>query len=226
MNRVAGVMKMHSKDKWSWFLIPWMVLLSSFIINLIISFFVEEPIYTGGLASIFVYMFIVGMIILSQTFPFALGLSVRRTDYYWGTSAMIVLTSAVYAVFLFLLGRIETWTDAWGTGLHYFSLPYLNEGPVINQLWVPFVALLFMHYSGIVISSIYRRTGRNGMFIVSGIVVLAGTVVGFLANYFGWYPAIFKWMGNQSAVNYALWMVPFIAAFALASYLLLRRATA
>ncbi|GGD98263.1 hypothetical protein [Paenibacillus nasutitermitis] len=225
MNRIAGVMKMHSKDKWSWFLIPWLIILSSFIVNFIISFFAEEPIYTGGLASIYIYMFIMGLITLIQTFPFALGLSVRRTDYYLGTSAMIVLICAMYAVVLFLLGRIEIWTEAWGTGLHFFSLPYLNAGPVINQLWVPFVILLFMYYSGIVISSLYKRSGRNGMFIVSGIILLGGTIVGFLANYLDWYPAIFEWMGNQSAVNYALWMLPFIAVFALASYLLLRKAT-
>jgi hypothetical protein len=218
-------MKMHSRDKWSWFIIPWLVMLSSFIVNLIISLFIKDPIYTGGIASIYIYMFVAGTIMLAQTFPFALGMSVSRTDYYLGTSAMIILTSVGSAGLLFLLGLTEGWTNAWGSHLHFFNLPYLSEGPLINQFTVPLVILLFMHYSGIVISAVYRRTGLNGMFIASGILLLVFTVLGFLATYLNWYPAIFDWMVKQSAVDYTLWMLPIIVIFAVVSYLLLRRAT-
>lgn len=225
MNRVASVIKMHSKDKWSWFIIPWLVMLSSFFINLIISLFLNEPIYSGGIASIYIYMFVAGIITLAQTFQFALGLGVSRKDYYMGTSAMVVLTSIFSALMLFLLGRMEVWTEAWGTGLHFFHVPYLSDGPLINQFMVSLVILLFMHFFGILISAAYRRIGRNGLFIVSGILLIVSTVLGFLATYLNWYPAIFKWMIQQSAVDYTLWMLPFIAVFALMSYLLLRRST-
>ncbi|MDF2653097.1 MAG: hypothetical protein K0Q73_8902 [Paenibacillus sp.] len=225
MNRVASVMKMHGRDKWTWYIIPWVVLMSSFIINLVISFFVDEPVVTGGIASIFIYMFVAGIITPAQTFPFALGMSVSRKDYYLGTSAMIVLASVLSAVMLFLLGLAEGWTGAWGSELHYFDLPYLSDGPLINRFTVPLVILLFMHYLGILIAATHKRTGRNGMFIASGILLLVFTFLGFLANYLNWYPAIFGWMVEQSAVDYTLWMLPLIVIFALASYLLLRRAT-
>lgn len=225
MNRVSGVIKMHCKDKWSWFIIPWLVMLSSFFINLIISLFLDETMYTGGIASIYIYMFVAGIITLAQTFQFALGLGVSRKDYYMGTSAMVVLTSIFSALVLFLLNRTEVWTEAWGTGLHFFHVPYLSDGPLINQFIIPFLILLFMHYSGILISAVYRRTGRNGLFIASGIFLIVSTVLGFLATYLDWYPAIFDWMINQRAIDYTLWMLPFTAVFALVSYLLLRRAT-
>ncbi|MBW7456255.1 hypothetical protein ACFOLF_15865 [Paenibacillus sepulcri] len=225
MNRVASVVKMHSRDKWSWFIVPWLVMLSSFIVNLGISIFIEEPLKTGGLASIYIYMFVAGIITLAQTFPFALGMSVSRTDYFLGTSAMILLSSVGSAIMLFLLGLAEGWTDDWGSDLNFFHLPYITDGPLINQLTVPLVILLFMHYLGILIAAVHKRTGKNGMFIVSGILLVAGTVLGFLANYLNWYPAIFEWMGNQTAVDYILWMLPFIVVFAAASYLLLRKAT-
>lgn len=225
MNRVAGVIKMHSKDMWSWFIIPWMVMLSSFFINLIISLFVDKPIYTGGISSIYIYMFVAGIVTLAQTFHFALGLGVSRKDYYIGTSAMVVLTSIFSAFVLFLLSRTEVWTEAWGTGLHFFHVPYLSDGPLINQFIVPLLILLFMHYSGILISAAYRRMGKNGLFIASGILLAVSSVLGVLATYLNWYPAIFAWIIRQSAVDYTLWMLPFTAVFALASYLLLRRAT-
>jgi hypothetical protein len=66
MSRVVGVMKMHSRDKWAWFIVPWLVMLSSFIVNLIISAFINDPVYTGGIASIYIYMFVAGIIILAQ----------------------------------------------------------------------------------------------------------------------------------------------------------------
>ena len=225
MNRVAGVIKMHSKDKWSWFIIHWLIMLSSFFINLIISFFVDEPLYTGGIASIYIYMFVAGIITPAQTFQFALGLGVSRKDYYIGTSAMVVLTSILSALVLFLLSLMEVWTESWGSGLHFFHVPYLNDGPLINQFIVPLLILLFMHYSGIFISAAYRRTGKNGLFIASGILLIVFTVLGFLATYLDWYPAIFDWMINQRAIDYTLWMLLFTAVFALVSYLLLRRAT-
>jgi hypothetical protein len=225
MSRFASVMKMHSRDKWSWFLVPWLIMLSSFIVNLIVSSFINEPIYTGGIASLYVYMFVAGIITLAQTFPFALGMSVSRTDYYLGTSAMIILTSVGSAGLLFLLGLTEVWTNAWGSDLHFFNVPYLSDGPLINQFTVPLVILLFMHYSGVVISAVHKRTGRNGMFIASGILLLVFTVLGFLATYLNWYPAIFDWMIEQTAVDYTLWMLPLIVIFALVSYLLLRKAT-
>lgn len=225
MNSVASVIKMHVKDKWTWFIIPWMVLLSSFIVNIVISLLTDAPIYSGGIASIYIYMFVSGIIVMAQTFPFALGMSVRRTDYFLGTSAMIILTSAGSALLLFLLGLTESWTDAWGSGLHFFQLPYLTEGPLINQFLFAFGILLFMYYSGVVISALHKCTGRNGLFIASGILLIVVTVLGFLASYLDWYSAIFKWIIEQSAMEYTLWTLPFTFIFAAAAYLLLRRAT-
>ncbi|OMF37044.1 hypothetical protein BK133_07495 [Paenibacillus sp. FSL H8-0548] len=225
MNKIASVIKMHRTDKWTWLLIPWMIMLSSFTVNFTISFFVDEPMITGGLSSIFIYVFITGIIILAQTFPFALGMSVSRTDYFWGTSVMILLSSIVSAALLLLLRLIETWTNAWGSDLHFFKLPYLSDGPLLIQFFVQLILLLFMYYFGFLIASTYRRTGRIGLFLIAGILLVLFTVLSFMANYLNWYPAIFDWMVNQSALDYALWMLPLVLLFSASSYLLLRRAT-
>ncbi|MFC7681225.1 hypothetical protein [Paenibacillus sp. GCM10028914] len=225
MNRIPSVLKMHIRDKWSWFIIPWLVVLPSFFINLLISFFLNEPLVTGGLASIYIYMFVAGIVILAQTFPFALSMSVSRKDYFVGTSVMIILTNIGFACLLFLFGLIEGWTNAWGSDLHFFHLPYLSDGPLINQFWIPLIILLFFHYLGLMIAATHKRTGRNGLFMIYGILLVVFTIIGFLATYFNWYPSIFEWIIQQSAADYALWMLPFIIVFAGVTYLLLRRAT-
>lgn len=225
MNRVTSVLKMHSRDKWSWFIIPSLVVLPSFFINLIISVFLDEPLITGGIASIYIYMLAAGIIILTQTFPFALSMSVSRKDYFVGTSIMIILTNIGFASLLFLLGLTEGWLNSWGSDLHFFHLPYLSDGPLINQFWIPLVILLFFHYLGLLIAATHKRTGRNGLFMIYGILLIVFTITGFLATYLNWYPSIFRWIVQQTAADYALWLLPFTVLFAGVAYLLLRRAT-
>lgn len=225
MSRTVAILKMHTRDKWMWFFIPWAIMLSSFAINLVLSFFIADPLYTGGVASIYIYMMVAGIISISQTFPYAIGMNLRRKDFYAGTSLMAVLVSVVTAVLLFAFARLERGIGAWGTGLHFFDLPYLNAGPMINQLWIPLAILLFVYFLGFAISSIYRRMGRIGMMLFSGGVVIAAGIVSFMSTYFGWWPNVFSWMSDQTAVDYALYTLPFTALFALISYWLLRRAT-
>lgn len=225
MNRITSVLKIHSRDKWSWFIIPSLVVLPSFFINLIISLFLDEPLITGGLASIYIYTLAAGIIILTQTFPYALSMGISRKDFFVGTSIMIILTNIGFAALLFLLGITEGWTNAWGSDLHFFHLPYLSDGPLINQFWIPFIILLFFHYLGLLIAATHKRTGRNGLFLIYGLFLFVVTIIGFLATYLNWYPTIFQWMGQQTAADYAIWMLPFIVLFAAGSYFLLRRAT-
>ncbi|MHC0036416.1 hypothetical protein [Pseudoneobacillus sp. C159] len=79
---INGVLKMYLRDKWAWFFIPTIILTSVFILNFIVSLFIsnDEKFYTGGISYIFVYMLVMGIIVVTQTFPYAIGMSVRRTE--------------------------------------------------------------------------------------------------------------------------------------------------
>ncbi|WHY21334.1 hypothetical protein QNH28_10290 [Paenibacillus sp. G2S3] len=226
MNQMTGILKMHYKDKWFWLFMPWIILLSSFLVNLVIAFFLQEPMYTGGLVSIFIYMFVIGIIILVQTFPFALGLSLRRTDYFIGTSLMAVLTSAGFSLLLFLLSIVETkLTSGWGVQLHYFHIPYLNDGTVLEQLWIYFMIMLHMFYWGFVISSIFRRFGRSGLFIFAAVMFILYSVAGLLMTYYQWWGDLFNWFASHTAFELALWTMPLTVLYALLSFWMLRKST-
>lgn len=227
MNQITNVMKMHAKDKWSWIYIPWIILLSSFAVNFFIGVLTggELPIYTGGISSIYIYMLVIGIIVLAQMFPFALGLSVRRTDFFLGTSGMIIMVSALIAIALFLLSQVEQWTGAWGVNLHFFHLPYLNDGSFIEQLLIMFTLLLNMGFLGFTISSIYQRFRRNGMFVFFGAIVLIFSALALLCTYYGWWMDIFHWLSNHTAFELAIWTVPVTIIYILVSFGLLRKAT-
>lgn len=226
MNQITAVMKMHFRDKMSWIYVPcFFVLLPSFFINAIVGYFVGQEIYNSGVGSIFIYMLVLGILTLTQSFSFALGFSVRRTDYFLGTVMMSVSFSFLSAIILYVLSLIEKLTEGWGLKLHFFHLPYLNDGTGIEQLLIIFIGALFMYFLGFTILSIYRRFGRVGISTFSITAFLLMTVLTLLTTYNHWWGDIFHWFSQHTAFELSLWMVPPGLLFMLASFTMLRRST-
>lgn len=104
MNAIRTVVKMYTRGKLIWFFLPWMGLLIQFFVSQIVILLVllfgggETPVYPGGFIAICVIMFVVGLVGLNDTFPFALGWSCRRTDYFLGTTVIAVAVSGLTAV--------------------------------------------------------------------------------------------------------------------------------
>jgi hypothetical protein len=231
MNAVRTVVKMYTRGKLIWFFLPWMGLLIQFLATLIVVLMIrllagKTPVYAGGLVSICVIMFYLGIVTLNDTFPFALGFSVRRTDYVLGTTVMAIAVSAVTAVLLLLFSLLEGVTGGWGVELHYFHLPYLNDGSLIEQLWISFVVMANMYFLGFVIGSIYRRFGRAGTLLFFLIVFLLMSIFSLVWTYLRWWGALFAWFSQFSAFELALGLLPLTVFYLLVSYLLLRRAVA
>jgi hypothetical protein len=230
MNRLTGAMKLHmaGDSKFAWFLMPWGILFSSFIINVAIGVLAggKVAIYTGGLSSIYIYMLIGVIVAVNTTFHFALGLSVRRTDYFLSTTIILTAISAIDAILLQTFALLEKNVfNGWGIQLHFFSLPYLNDGSVIEQFLIFFIVMLNMCFLGFVISSFYRRFGLPGLTVLGTLLLLITSVGGFACTYFNWWSDIFNWLGQTTAFQLALWLVPFTLVYLVCSYLLLRKAT-
>jgi len=227
MNRISTVMKIHAKDKMMWFIVPWcFVLLPSFLINLLIGliFRPENGIITGGLSSIFVMMMAVGMYTLTKSFPFALGLSIRRTDFFLGTVMMVAVVCLGISVVLSMLSFVEgDW--AWGVGLHFFNLPYLSDGSLVEQSWTLFATAFHMTFLGFIIIAIFRRFGRTGLFVFFPVILLAGSVIGFLCTYFGWWTDIINWLTVHSAAQLGSWLFVVAVIYVLLSFLMIRKST-
>ncbi|MDU0204982.1 hypothetical protein ACYEXS_10470 [Paenibacillus sp. MAH-36] len=227
MNRVSNVIKLHMRNKMSWLFVPWMILGLNFVISFFIALSLneEETMNTGGLASIFIYALVSGAVTLKDTFPFALGLSIRRKDYFVGTALTTFLYSICTAALLVILSLIEESTGGWGVRLHIFKIAFLGDTSPIAVFGIYLILLLQMYFLGFATSSIHRRFGVLGMLIFFVVALLIGTGGSMLLSQFGLWGSIFSWIG-QHYLELFWWMVPLVAVYLLAAYGLLRRAAA
>jgi len=228
MNRISQVMQMQIKyNKLGWIILPWGILLSSFFINLFIGFasHPKNGFSSGGVSSLFVYMFVIGIAILKQTFPFSLGLSIRRKDYYLGTLLVTLIVSLVSAIALTMFSFIESnLTDGWGYKLHFFSILHFYDNNILWQFGVFFILLTQMFLFGFVLSSLYYRVGRNGMYVFFAVLGLIVTILSYACTYFHWWTDIFHWQAHNPNLV-LLFIILLDIAYAIISYLLLRKAT-
>ena len=228
MNRTVGVFKMHLRDKFSWLYLPWMIVGGVFAVSIALASALPETIVSGGLFSIFVYYFLLGIIVPPQTFLYSLGMSIRRTDYFLGTSFAAAVFGAISSLLLLVLAILEhTWLSNWGIGLEFFHLPFVNDVSVPMQFIAYFVLIMFLFFAGLTIASIYRKFGRPGMYVFALLLFFIFAFTPLLISYYDRWERIGQWIiANILSMNVVtLWLVPLIALFALASYGMLRRST-
>ncbi|MFE8697602.1 hypothetical protein ACFYKT_14765 [Cytobacillus sp. FJAT-53684] len=224
---IQSVLKMYSQDKLTWFLIPNIILFSVFLFTLLVSILISagEQIYTGGASYIFFYMLIIGITVVKQTFPYAIGMSIRRTDYFLGTVAMSVATNILFGILLVILSFIENATNGWGGRVHFFHFPYLNDGTLFEQLMIYIIVLIHLFFLGFLISSFTRRFGGKGLLIAAISLLLIISAALLLVNYYGAWINIFNWFATHTAIQIAYTLILPTLLFIGLSYLMLRKAT-
>lgn len=229
MNRTLSVFKMQLRDKFSWLVLPWIIMGISFAVNLVLAAgMMEEKLVTGGLSSIFIFYFVLSITIPIQTFPFALGMGIRRTDYFLGTSLVAVFVGALMSFLLVLLSVMEgSWFANWGVGLQFFHFPIVSDAPIPMQFVSYLILFLFLFFSGFAISSVYRKFGKTGMFVFFAVAFAILAFTPMLISYYDRWDEIGRWVeaNIHSMEDVTLRLLPVAALFALASYALLRRST-
>ncbi len=220
------------------------------LFSMFVGHWVTGGFYTGAVSAFYVVILIMGVTDIGGTFPFAVGFGARRRDYFLGTLAMAGVVSAAGAIMLGVLSLFEAGViKNWGIGMHFFHLPFFSDGAPLRQFcwttscnaqsnpnyfdngspwqqfWVYFALLLFMYLLGMLLGSIYQRFGRMGIFVLLIAVFLLLSVFSLLGTYGRWWGTIGDWLAPQTAAMLGVWLVLPMAIFALASYMLLRKAT-
>lgn len=210
----------------SWVWVPWMILAANFVISFVLALALneDETLNTGGLASVFIYMLVTGAITLKDTFPFALGLSIRRKDYFLGTVLMAGLVSLCTSLLLTALSVIEDASGGWGVRLHIFKIAFLSDFSPLAICGIYLISLLNLYFIGFAISSIHRRFGAAGLITFFIVTVLLGTTTSLLLGHFAVWGSIFTWIGHHY-LELFWWMIPVLAIYMAVSYGLLRRAS-
>ena len=182
---------------------------------------------TGGVASLYGIAIGMATISVTQIFPYALGMSVTRREFYLAWSLLAAAQSVAYALVLCLLRAVEQATGYWGTGMRYFSLPFMDDANPVLLLLGYAVPMLVVTHLGILFGTVYLRWGTTG---VLASLTLAFTALGLAAALITWtrqWHAIGRWLLDQSPTALlAGWPVLVAAAFAVGGFTLIRRATA
>jgi hypothetical protein len=158
--------------------VPWAILAFDFAVNWIIFRF--TPVngtanrVTGGVASVFVMLFIIGLIAISRSLPFGLALGVSRRAYYAGTALLGAAFAAADGLVLTVAQAIERATNGWGVSMHFFRVPYVLDGPWYLTWLTSFVTLALLFVYGMWFGTVYRRWNLIGTlaFVAAQVTVL------------------------------------------------------
>lgn len=240
-SNILAVVRLHLVNRYSVFAVPWMIMGGIFVVNVAIWWIIFASVsseadradardgleFSGALFYIFVYMLVLGIQAVAYTFPFALGFSVTRRDFWLGSALTFVALSAVYSAGLTILADIEVATDGWGLGGSMFATFYFGgaDASWIERFGLYFATYLFFYFVGAAIATIYQRWRNNGMlalFGTLGLVLIAGIA---LVSFTNSWPAVGAWFDTSGPSGVIAWsLVPTVVA-AITGYFILRRAT-
>ena len=223
MPAIKTVMRTHFIDFWLWLMVPFIVLMSSFVVNFVISMSIGS-FTTGGLLSIYGFVMSVGIAVIPMNFSFSLSFGIRRKDYFLGTISLFFLFSLIDSIALTLLREIEQLTSGWGTGLHFFDIPFLSSLSFLHLALLNFVVISHMFIFGFFISSIARRYGKlvlTSLLLLIFILLGVGSV---LVTYWRYWDEFGRWVVTYQTD--ILWfLAPLTLLYAFLSYVWLRKST-
>ncbi|WP_329108501.1 ABC transporter permease [Micromonospora sp. NBC_01699] len=230
MNRVIPATRIHLITWPTLVAWPWGILLSSFVINLALFSVIGDEIpggpQTGGLVSIYIVTMISAAQSVSQFFPLALGLSLTRRTFYAAISLLLLGESVLFGTVLYLFQLVERATDGWGISLRFFAPSFITTDNPVAQILIYTVPFLVLGFVGIFLALVLRRWGVSGLYVLSIALLLLFGLLGVLITWQGWWLAVGRWLGDQSALSlFAGWPVLLALLLAGAGLLTIRRAT-
>ncbi|WP_339218066.1 hypothetical protein [Paenibacillus sp. FSL W7-1332] len=226
MNGIPGVLRIYTKQKLSWIYLPWVITAFSFLTNYFISLMVNgDSFYAGGLATIFIYVFVGALVSVLQLFPFALGFSIRRTDFFAGSVLMLVSYSIFTSIILLILAEVERSTGSWGNRVSFFKLPYLNDGTLLEQFMIYFIVLVSFAFIGMGIGIFYLRHRGIKTFVMLAAYFILLSGLSVLITQYGRWGHVIDWVVKNTAFELSLWFIPITLILALFSYRSIRKSS-
>ena len=179
MKTMVNVARYHAVDRQNFLMVPWAIVTFSFLVNLVIAAVAPSPqgSYTGGVASIYIFVLVCGALTMTRSLPFGLMLGVSRRVYYLGTALLMVALGAVYGLGLTVLQVIERASGGWGLSLHFFRIPWIMDGPWYQTWLTSFVLLVLFFLYGMWYGLVYRRWSLLGLVTFIGAQMLAALAV-------------------------------------------------
>jgi hypothetical protein len=238
LRRIWNVVRLHFVNTSTTIIVPWIVMTAIFAVNLMIWAIIysaaapedrakiaEGTQWSGSIFYIFVYMLVVAVQAIATTFPFALGFSATRRDYYLGTALTFLMLSGGYAIALTALALLEEATNGWGLHGRMFTTVYFGGDAWYERLFVFFVLLAFFFFVGSIFAAVWVRWKQYGLLgLALALALLAVGAVAIISFTQNW-PTVLEWVIASGPVGVVAWLLVPTAISAVAGFFLLRRAT-
>ncbi|WP_223694784.1 hypothetical protein [Leifsonia poae] len=237
-HRIWRVVRLNLVNKWTTIWLPIIIMGFIWLVNYLIWWIIwfaagpdgrahalNNTEWSGGGLYIFVYMLVLGIQVVSQTFPFSLGYSVTRRDFSLGSALTFVMLAAGYAVGYTVLGIVEKATNGWGLGAHLFTTVYFGDFGIWGNLFIVFVGMLFFLFVGSTSATIFLRWKVNGMLLAGAILILLLIAIVALITVTGGWPAVGSWFIAMGTLGVTAWLLIPTALAAVTGYFVLLRAT-
>ena len=228
MTTLVNIARYHLVDRLTYLALPWGFMTFSFLVNVVIAGLVPAGLhgyYTGGLVTLYCFLFACGALSMTRPLAFGLMLGVSRRVCYLGTALLVLVLGVVYGLGLTVLQAIERATGGWGLGVNFFRVPWILDGPWYETWLTAFVLLVLFFLYGMWYGLVYRRWSLPGLAAFLAAQVLAGLVVAVMVTLTGNWNAFGKFFGTTLTLPLLLAVLAAAAALlGLGGFTTLRRA--
>ncbi|MCC3268005.1 hypothetical protein MUG94_12860 [Arthrobacter gengyunqii] len=228
MNRPLAVARMQLLNKWIYFGIPAIILISSTLIAVAILAVIPD---TGGTRmalsgqSVMWYFLGIGVQALTLTFPFSQAMSVSRRSFYIGTLGLFAVMALGLGVLYWLLGLVEEATNGWGVNGAIFAIPWIAQSAWYTQILLYFALSTLLFMFGFWFATVYKRWRTTGLLValIGFAVILLGAAAS--ATWTDSWAAVGAWFVQLTPLALTGWLLLGGVVLAAGSYGTLRRAT-
>jgi hypothetical protein len=228
MKTLVNVARLPRLDWLNTIVVPWGALTLSWLINLVIFASIPTPKgggHTGGLATLFAFMLVIGSVTIVRFLPFGLTVGLSRRLYYLGIMTYVAMTSALYAAILTALNLVESETGGWGVHLHFFRIPWLLDGPWYRTFLTTFVLLVATFMIGAMLGIVYQRFRLLGLTAFLALVAIVLTVIALVITWNHDWHGFGHFVSSLTALGLTGWLALFVAVLGVGEYATIRRAT-
>lgn len=228
MRTLVNLTRYHIADRMTYVVLPWSVLTFSLLINLAIAGLVPpnpRGYHTGGLLTIYAFLFVAGTLSMTRSLPFGLVLGVSRRSYYLGTSLLILALAAGYGLALTVLQAIERATGGWGLTVHFFRIRWLLDGPWYLTWLTSGVLLVLFFLYGMWYGLVYRRWSLTGLVSFIGAQFLVALAIVAVVSWTHTWPALGRFFTQLTAPTLTGLLAALVAVMALGGFSTMRRVT-
>ena len=131
-------------DRLTYLVLPWAWAVFGFVLDVVIVQLTPaghtSHRWVGGLAGVFIVVFVLGIQSVARALPFGLALGVSRRTYFLGATSLAAALAAGYGLMLALGQAVERATGGWAGLGHFFTT--ISAAGVTAVLAVAAAALL------------------------------------------------------------------------------------